>query len=156
TRASAVGSNNWTISGKLTDSGKPILANDPHRVIAIPSLRYIVHLVAPGWDVIGSGEPALPGVAIGHNERIAWGLTIFPADQQDLYIEELNPASPLEYKRNGKWQTMRTEKTTINVKGEAPETVTLKFTDHGPVLWEDPSHGRALALRWVGSEPGTA
>jgi penicillin G amidase len=61
------GSNNWTISGKLTASGKPLLANDPHRVLALPSLRYLVHLVAPGWDVIGAGEPALPGVALGHN-----------------------------------------------------------------------------------------
>ena len=152
----SVGSNNWTISGKLTSTSKPILANDPHRVIALPSLRYIVHLVAPGWDVIGSGEPALPGVAIGHNQRIAWGLTIFPVDQQDLYIEELNPTNPLEYKRNGKWEAMRTEKTIINVKGGAPQTVTLKFTHHGPVLWEDAASHRGLALRWVGSEAGTA
>jgi len=155
-RTTSVGSNNWTISGKLTATGKPILANDPHRVIAIPSLRYIVHLVAPGWDVIGSGEPALPGVAIGHNQRIAWGLTIFPVDQQDLYIEELNPANPLQYKRNGKWQAMLTENATIKVKGSAPETVILKFTEHGPVLWEDVAHHRALSLRWVGVEPGTA
>lgn len=152
----SVGSNNWTIAGKLTATGKPMLANDPHRVIAIPSLRYIVHLVAPGWNVIGSGEPALPGVAIGHNEHIAWGLTIFPVDQQDLYIEELNPSNPLEYKVNGKWQRMKTEQTTINVKGSAPQTVTLKFTQHGPVLWEDAATHRALALRWIGSELGTA
>src|SRR5215469_16668381 len=66
-------SNNWTVSGALTASGKPLLANDPHRVIAQPSLRYIVHLVAPGWNVIGAVEPALPGVAAGHNEHIAWG-----------------------------------------------------------------------------------
>jgi penicillin G amidase len=152
----SVGSNNWTISGKLTTTGKPILANDPHRVIALPSLRYIVHLVAPGWDVIGAGEPALPGVAIGHNQRIAWGLTIFPVDQQDLYLEEVNPANPLQYKRDGKWQTMRTEKDTINVRGGSAQTILLKFTDDGPVLWEDASHKRALALRWVGSKPGTA
>lgn len=151
-----VGSNNWTISGKLTTTGKPILANDPHRVIALPSLRYIVHLVAPGWDVIGSGEPALPGVAIGHNQRIAWGLTIFPVDQQDLYVEELNQANPREYKLNGKWGEMREETATINVKGASPQTVKLQFTEHGPVLWEDAAHHRALALRWVGSEAGTA
>ena len=155
-RAASVGSNNWTISGKLTSTGKPILANDPHRVIALPSLRYIVHLVAPGWDVIGSGEPALPGVAIGHNERIAWGLTIFPVDQQDLYIEELNPANALEYKHNGKWEKLHTEESTIDVKGAPSQKVTLKFTAHGPVLWEDAAHHRALSLRWVGSEAGTA
>lgn len=155
-RDNPVGSNNWTISGKLTTTGKPILANDPHRVIAVPSLRYIVHLVAPGWNVIGAGEPALPGVAIGHNQRIAWGLTIFSVDQQDLYIEELNPANSREYKQNGKWRQMREETTTINVKGASPETMKLQLTEHGPILWEDTTHHRALALRWVGSEAGTA
>ncbi|HWY67486.1 MAG TPA: penicillin acylase family protein [Terriglobales bacterium] len=155
-QTASVGSNNWTISGKLTSTSKPILANDPHRVIAVPSLRYIVHLSAPGWDVIGAGEPALPGVAIGHNQHIAWGLTIFGVDQQDLYVEELNPDNPLQYKRNGKWELMRTEKTVIAVKDGSPQTVTLKFTQHSPVLWEDAARHRALALRWVGSEPGTA
>src|SRR5207253_9992711 len=75
-------SNNWTISGKLTESGKPLLANDPHRVVAVPSLRYIIHLAATGCDVIGPGEPGLPGVALGHNQNIAWGFTIFGLDQQ--------------------------------------------------------------------------
>jgi penicillin amidase len=93
------GSNNWTVSGKLTTTGKPILANDPHRVIAEPSLRYMVHLVAPGWDVIGAGEPGLPGVALGHNQNIAWGFTIFGLDQQDLHLENLNPADPSQYKK---------------------------------------------------------
>src|SRR6202165_3464425 len=151
----SIGSNNWTISGKLTATGKPLLANDPHRVIAVPSLRYIVHLVAPGWDVIGSGEPALPGVSIGHNRSIAWGLTIFPIDQQDLYLEELNPSDPIQYKSGDHWEKFKTEQTTITVKGASPVTLTLKFTSHGPVLWEDDTH-HALALRWVGSEPGTA
>jgi penicillin amidase len=152
----SIGSNNWTISGKLTSTGKPLLANDPHRVIAVPSLRYIVHLVAPGWDVIGSGEPALPGVSIGHNRSIAWGLTIFPIDQQDLYLEELNPSDPMQYKSGDRWEKFKTEQTTIAVKGSSPLTLTLKFTSHGPVLWEDDTHRHALALRWVGSEPGTA
>jgi penicillin amidase len=152
----SMGSNNWTISGKFTASDKPLLANDPHRVIAVPSLRYIVHLVAPGWDVIGSGEPALPGVSIGHNRSIAWGLTIFPVDQQDLYLEELNPSDPMQYKTGDHWERFRTEQTTIAVKGASPVAITLKFTSHGPVLWEDDAHHHALALRWVGSEPGTA
>ena len=148
------GSNNWTISGSLTASGKPLLANDPHRVIALPSLRYMVHLVAPGWNVIGAGEPGLPGVALGHNEHIAWGFTIFGLDQQDLYVEELNPASPLEYKTEGGWKTMELRREVFLVKGSAATEVDLKFTRHGPVLWNDGK--RALALRWVGAEPGTA
>lgn len=152
----SIGSNNWTISGKLTDTGKPILANDPHRVIAVPSLRYMVHLYAPGWNVIGAGEPALPGVAVGHNDRIAWGFTIFPVDQQDLYIEELNPANPDQYKHDGKWEAMRIENAAVKVKGGSTQAVALKFTGHGPVLWEDEAHHRALVLRWIGTEPGTA
>lgn len=148
------GSNNWTISGALTASGKPLLANDPHRVIGLPSLRYMVHLVAPGWDVIGAGEPGLPGVALGHNEHIAWGFTIFGLDQQDLYVEELNPANPLEYKTESGWKSMESHKEVFFIKGGDPKEIDLKFTRHGPVLWSDGK--RALALRWVGSEPGTA
>ncbi len=148
------GSNDWTVSGRLTKSGKPILANDPHRVIAEPSLRYMVHLVAPGWDVIGAGEPGLPGVALGHNEHIAWGFTIFGLDQQDLYLEELNPANPQQYKTENGWEEMRVEKQSFGIRGGPAVTVDLKFTRHGPVLWEDGK--RALALRWVGAEPGTA
>jgi len=147
-------SNNWTVSGALTGTGKPLLANDPHRVIAEPSLRYIVHLVAPGWNVIGAGEPALPGIAAGHNEQIAWGFTIFGLDQQDLYLEQLDPGKPGSYKTASGWQKMTESAETIAVRGAAAVTVTLKFTQHGPVLWENGT--RALALRWVGSEPGTA
>ena len=148
------GSNNWTVSGSLTVTGKPFLANDPHRVIAEPSLRYIVHLVAPGWNVIGAGEPGLPGVAAGHNEKIAWGFTIFGLDQQDLYLAELNPADPEQYKTEHGWERMEVKTETIAVRGAASVTVKLKFTRHGPVLWEDGK--RALALHWVGAEPGTA
>ncbi len=83
------GSNNWVVSGRKTATGKAILANDPHRVITNPAVRYITHLVAPGWNVIGSGEPASPGVAIGHNDRVAFGLTVVGMDQQDVYVETL-------------------------------------------------------------------
>ena len=147
-------SNNWALSGALTASGKPMLANDPHRVIAEPSLRYIVHLVAPGWDVIGAGEPGLPGVAAGHNERIGWGFTIFGLDQQDLYVERLNPKNSLEYSAPGGWRRIQVIKESIAVRGAPSVRAELKFTRHGPILWEDGT--RALALHWVGAEPGTA
>ena len=88
------GSNNWAISGELTASGKVIVANDPHRGVTNPSLRYLVHLDAPDWKAIGSTEPVLPGVAIGHNGRVAWGLTIVGTDQSDVYIETVNPDNP--------------------------------------------------------------
>jgi penicillin G amidase len=153
-KAPAEGSNNWTVSGTLTSTGKPILANDPHRVIAEPSLRYMVHLVAPGWDVIGAGEPGLPGVALGHNQDIAWGFTIFGLDQQDLYLEELNPADRSQYKTEHGWEKFEMRKQAFSIHGSPDVQVDLKFTQHGPVLWEDGK--RALALRWVGAEPGTA
>ncbi len=147
-------SNNWTISGALTRTGAPFLANDPHRVIAEPSLRYMVHLVAPGWDVIGAGEPGLPGVALGHNRHIAWGFTIFGLDQQDLYLEELNPLDALQYKTEHGWAKMQVKHEKFAIKEGAVVQIDMKFTRHGPVLWDDGK--RALALRWVGSEPGTA
>jgi penicillin G amidase len=151
------GSNNWVIDGTMSATGKPILANDPHRTITLPSLRYLVHLVGPGWNVIGAGEPALPGVAAGHNERIGFGFTIVGIDQQDLYVEEINPDNPNEYRYRGKWERVRVEREQIKVKGEAqPREVELKFTIHGPVIYEDKERRRAYALRWVGSEPGTA
>jgi penicillin G amidase len=148
------GSNNWSVSGKMTQSGKPLLANDPHRTIALPSLRYIVHLNAPGWDVVGATEPALPGVSIGHNQDIAWGLTVFPIDQEDLFLEQLNPQNPKEYRTATGWAKMRVEQEVFHVKGGKDVHVELKFTVHGPILWQDGK--RALALDWVGAEPGTA
>ena len=147
-------SNNWTVSGTLTATGRPLLAGDPHRVIAEPSLRYVVHLIAPGWDVIGAGEPALPGVAIGHNEHIAWAFTIFGLDQEDLYLETLDPANPHRYRTAHGWSSMIERHTVIHVRGAPDVDAVLHFTDHGPVLWENGK--RALALRWVGAEPGTA
>jgi penicillin amidase len=149
-------SNNWVVSGARSTSGKPLLASDPHRAIALPSLRYLVHLNAPGWNVIGAGEPGLPGVAIGHNEHIAWGFTIVGVDQADFYVEETNPLIPHEYKVNGKWVPMDGVRETIAVKGEKDRTVDLHFTRHGPVLYRDANRNRAYALEWVGSDPGGA
>jgi penicillin amidase len=150
-------SNNWVVSGKLTSTGHPLLSNDPHRTVdKIPSLRYIVHLVAPGWDVIGATEPGTPGVQDGHNSRVAWGWTIFGMDQQDLYLESIDPGDAQRYKTENGFDRLQIQDSTFYVKGQSDVTVQLKFTRHGPVLWEDPATHRALALRWVGSEPGTA
>ena len=100
-------SNDWVIASALSASGKPLLANDPHRAIALPSLRYLAHLHAPGWNVIGSGEPALPGIAIGHNERVAWGFTIVGTDQSDLYVEQTKSGDPRQYRVGDQWQPMQ-------------------------------------------------
>ena len=151
-----IGSNDWVVSGRHSATGRPLLANDPHRALMLPSLRYTVHLNAPGWNVIGAGEPALPGVAAGHNERVAFGFTIVGMDQQDLYVERLDPSRPDHYVYRGASEPMQVERVTIAVRGEAPRDVTLRFTRHGPVLHVDESRGRAYALRWVGAEPGGA
>ena len=151
------GSNNWVVDGTMTATGKPILANDPHRPVLIPSLRKTVHLVAPGWNAIGAGEPALPGIALGHNDRVAFGFTIVGIDQQDLYVEKLNPGDPNQYMYRGAWKPVEIERQQIRVKGRAaPETIELRRTVHGPVIYEDRARHRAYALRWVGMEPGSA
>ena len=150
------GSNNWVIAGDRTTSGAPIMANDPHRTIDLPSLRYWVHLVAPGWDVIGGGEPSLPGVSIGHNPFGAWGFTIFPIDQEDLYVYETDPADPLRYRYKGEWESIRSERESIPVKGAKPAEVELKFTRHGPVVHEDKARHKAYAVRAAWLEPGGA
>jgi penicillin amidase len=148
------GSNNWVLDGSRTLSRRPFMANDPHRAITTPSLRYWAHLVAPGWNVIGGGEPHLPGVSIGHNEHGAWGLTIFPTDAEDLYVYETNPENHNQYKYLGAWKNMEVTRETIAVKGQQPVTVELKYTRHGPVLWEDPEHHRAVGLRAAWLEMG--
>ena len=151
-----IGSNNWVISGSRTQSTFPILANDPHRAQSAPSLRYWVHLVAPGWNVIGGGEPVLPGVSIGHNTDGAWGLTIFGNDNEDLYVYETNPANANEYRHQGRWEAMRVITETIPVKDAKPEAVELKYTRHGPVIFEDRAAHRAYALRAAWMELGSA
>lgn len=150
------GSNNWVVSGRKSETGKPLLANDPHRNLDHPSLRYLVHLNAPGWNVIGAVQPYLPGVSVGHNERIAWGLTVFLTDAQDLYIEKLNPENSRQYQYRGKWVDLETEKDRIVVKGrDTPVDVEYQYTIHGPVVTTDSKRHEAIVLRWSGAEPGT-
>ena len=141
------GSNNWVVNGTKTLSRQPLMVNDPHRSITAPSLRYWVHLVAPGWNVIGGGEPHLPGVSIGHNEQGAWGLTIFPTDSEDLYVYKTKPDNPHQYWYRGEWEDVRILHETIPVKGQDAAAVELKYTRHGPILAEDPERHLAFGLR---------
>ena len=150
------GSNNWTIAPARTETGRPILANDPHRQLGTPSLRYIVALNAPGLDIIGAGEPALPGISLGHNDDIAFGITIFSVDQEDLYVYELNKNDPDSYRYRSGWLKMQVVRETIEVKGGAPREVELHYTRHGPVLKVDSANHRAFAMRTVWNEPGLA
>ncbi len=151
------GSNNWVIAPRLTSTGRPILANDPHRAHGAPSLRYLSHLSAPGMDVIGAGEPFLPGISIGHNDTIAFGLTRFYIDQEDLYVYETNPANDDQYRYHGSWVPMERVTESILVKGEAsPRQIVNRYTRHGPVLVIEPSKHRAYALRAAWLDVGMA
>jgi penicillin G amidase len=154
--ASRVESNNWVVSGSRTATGKPILANDPHRAILAPSLRYFVHLQAPGWNIIGGGEPSLPGISIGHNAFGAWGLTIFGLDTEDVYVYRLRPGAPTHYWYRGQWTPMRTEAETLHVRGARDSIVTLSFTRHGPVTQIDSAAGVAYAVRAAWLDVGGA
>ncbi|MGW7088353.1 penicillin acylase family protein [Streptomyces sp. NPDC054871] len=150
------GSNNWVIAPSRTATGRPLLANDPHRGIALPALRYLAHLSAPGIDAIGAGEPALPGISIGHNGHVAFGLTIFPIDQEDLYVYRTNPANPHEYWYEDRWEPMTHVTESIPVRDADPVQADLWFTRHGPVIRELPERNAAFAVRaaWLG--PGMA
>lgn len=150
----AIGSNNWVVSGARMANGKPLMANDPHRRIAVPSLRYMVHLVAPGWNVIGGGEPEIPGVSIGHNGFGAWGLTVFETDGEDLYVYDTHPEDPNQYRYQGGWENMEIIKERIPVKGQQAYQAELKYSRHGPVVFQDTLRNKAYAVRCAWMEPG--
>lgn len=150
------GSNNWVVAADQTDTGRPIFASDPHRLLMLPSLRYVSHLVAPGLNVIGAGEPSIPGIALGHNDTSAFSFTIHPADQSDLYVYKLHPADPEQYLYDGAWERMQIVEEVIEVRGQDPQSARLCFTRHGPVLHADPKTCRGYALRSIWSAPGSA
>lgn len=156
TEQRSIGSNNWIVSGAKSETGFPMLANDPHRALSAPSLRYMVHLHAPGWNVVGGGEPTIPGVSIGHNEFGAWGLTIFNIDSEDIYVYDLNPQNQNQYQYKGAWADMNIIADTIHVKNAADVYVQHKFTRHGPVTFIDTKRNKAYAVRAAWMEPGGA
>jgi penicillin amidase len=150
------GSNNWAVHGSRTSTGRPVMATDPHRAHAVPSLRYLVHLTAPGFDAIGAGEPCVPGIMMGHNGTAAFSLTIFGADQEDVYLYETRPDHPESYRYGTGWERMRTVEERFAVKGAAEQVRILRFTRHGPVVHADASRHSAVAVRSVWFEPGSA
>lgn len=154
--ADAEGSNNWAIAPTHTATGRAILASDPHRAYPMPSLRYLVHLQAPGLDVVGAGEPAQPGICIGHNGTIAFGLTLLMMDQEDLVVLALDPADPTRYRDGDGWVSLRIERESLVVKGQPAAEIELCYTRHGPVTWIDTQRNVAYAVRTVWTEPGSA
>lgn len=129
-----MGSNNWVVSGARTATGKPLLANDPHLGLTAPALWYLAHLSAPGMNVIGASMPGVPGIVLGHNDRIAWGFTNTAPDVQDLYIERVNQHDPHLYQTPGGWELFGTRVENIKVKGQPDVPLVVRSTRHGPVI----------------------
>lgn len=148
-----VGSNNWVISGEHTDTGMPLLANDPHLGIQMPSIWYEVGLHAPDYNVHGVSFAGVPGVIIGHNDHIAWGVTNVGPDVQDLFIEKINPSNPSQYEFMGEWVDMEVVEEVIKVNGGEDVTLQVRITQHGPIMnevFEDQSD--VLAFKWTATE----
>lgn len=152
-----VGSNNWVVSGEHTDSGLPLLANDPHLGIQMPAIWYEVGLHAPGYNVVGFSFAGVPGVIIGRNDHIAWGVTNVGPDVQDLYIEKINPSNPNQYEFMGEWRDMEIIEETIKVNGSEDVTIEVRLTHHGPIINDVSSSaadsGDLLAMKWTAQEP---
>jgi len=148
-------SNAWALSGRLTASGKPILANDPHLSLEAPGVWYLVRIETPGLTLSGATAPGVPFHLVGHNGAIAWGLTTTHSDTQDLFIEEVSPEDHGKYRTPDGWVDFDTRVETIAVKDADPLELTVRHTRHGPVIGDSgnpniPSLGddRVLALAW--------
>jgi penicillin amidase len=144
------GSNAWVLAGSRTASGKPLLSNDMHLEFSLPSIWYMAHIAAPGIDVSGVALPGTPGIIVGHNRRIAWGITNLHFDVQDLYIEKIDDRG--RYLYDGKVEQARPERELIRVKGGTPVEVVYWNTRHGVVV---PGEGNErMSMRWTAAEPG--
>ena len=155
-RSGYPGSNSWTVAGARSATGKPILANDPHLGLTVPSVWYFVHLSWPGRDIVGATFPGMPVVVLGHNGQVAWGFTNTGADTQDLFIEKLDPENPARYLTPAGYRRFDVRREIIKVKDGEDLVVRVRETRHGPVL-DDASAaaadasppGQVLALGWA-------
>jgi penicillin amidase len=153
----APGSNAWAVPASRTGTGAPLVAVDPHRSFDHPASRYLVHLIAPGWNVIGATAPWRPGVAIGHNEQVGWGAASAPVDVKDIFVERVNPANPRQVWHRGRWVDLDVGLDAILVKGrDEPFEYEQLRTGNGIVIGRDHDRHLAYALRWSGSTPGAA
>jgi penicillin amidase len=146
------GSNNWVLSGTHTRSRKPYLANDPHLATQAPAVWYVAHITGGALDVIGATLPGTPAVVIGHNQRIAWGVTNMMADVQDLFAERIDDRN--QSLVDGRWEPMRVLHETITVRNEEPVALRVRITRHGPLISDLFDERTPLALRWTGHDAG--
>ncbi|TDL80690.1 penicillin acylase family protein [Peribacillus frigoritolerans] len=152
------GSNNWVVSGEKSESGKPLLADDPHLSLATPSIWYQMHLQSGSMNVSGVIFAGVPGIILGHNDYIAWGVTNTGPDVQDLYIEKRNPDNPRQFLYNDKWEDAKVFKEPIAVKDEKIIDYEVIETRHGPIMSEfafDKKQDTALAMKWTALMPST-
>ncbi len=150
----AQGSNAWTIAPSRSATGRPILANDPHLGIGGFSPRHMVHLTAPGLDVIGAGAPGLPGIMQGHTDRFAFGRTNFHIDQTDLFILRTDKDDPERYWHKGRWRRFETFEDEIAVKDGPAQRVSLRYAQGRPIVAQDAARQRASAFATVSMLPG--
>jgi len=143
----ALGSNNWVVDGTKSATGRPILANDPHLGFSLPSIWYTAHLVAPGLNITGVTFAGFPYTVIGHNDRIAWGLTNLQSDAVDYFIEEMDAQHPGQYFYKGEWRKTTSVEEDVNVRGQSRVHLQIESTVHGPLVT---MHGAKLALCWTG------
>ncbi|MDW0118019.1 penicillin acylase family protein [Sporosarcina thermotolerans] len=151
------GSNNWVVSGDKTASGRPLLSNDPHLGLNTPSIWYQMHLQSPEQNVGGVIFAGVPGIILGHNEDIAWGVTNVGPDVQDLYIEIPNPENPTQFRYDGKWEQAEVRDETIKVKGDNDVPFKVIVTRHGPImsniLYKSEDPGALFSMQWTALEP---
>ena len=158
---SPAASNNWVISGQKSTTGKPILANDPHLTLSNPSFWWEAHLVCPTINLSGFGIPGVPGIPMGHNQHVAWGVTNVMVDDVDFFIEKLNPDNSHQYLYKGSWEDMRVIEETIRIKGKEPHKTKILLTRHGPLLTDisKSKEKTAIAVKWAfndGLQPAKA
>ncbi len=144
------GSNNWAVDGTKSATGKPILCNDPHLEFSLPSVWYLAHLVADDLNVAGGSFPGIPGVLVGHNQHIAWGLTNTQADVVDYFYEKVHPKDPSKYRYGLTWRRFDTVEEEFSVRGAGVRTVPIELSVHGPVLTRE---GHTVTMQWVGHQP---
>jgi penicillin amidase len=129
-----IGSNSWAVNGAKSVTGKPILANDPHLTLTAPSRWYEIHMSGGRFDVAGVSIPGVPGIVVGKNRHIAWGLTNGMIDDADFYIEKMDSLHPNQYFFDGQWRELRVWQEEIPVRGKSPDTLTIRETHRGPIV----------------------